>query len=144
MPTKQRTAEFLTEPWSPHPPALAPAREVRVEVTRKHVDQAYWLRFQDPISIALRECLNEDTCADVFWNSDSFAPLYHDDEAMIGIYVEIAPENNDQPSEQHAFHLPLPVRAARAMWRLRNRGAEEFRDFTVRLTLPECALPHAV
>ena len=68
------TAIFEASPWSPGERIEAPARTIRVQITREHVEEARWRRFQDPISIALRDHLKENACAHVFWNSDSFAP----------------------------------------------------------------------
>lgn len=140
MTAKVREVAFLTEPWSPRPPALFPARTVNVAVTKEHVEQGYWRRFRDPVSLAIREILAENACADLFWNSDSFAPRYHDDDAMIGIFVEVPPDEPSGRCVEYAMHLPLPVRATRAMWRLRCQGIDTFRDFTMRLQLPVMAL----
>ena len=49
-----------------------PARRVRTVITREHVDRAHWSRFQDPVSLALRELLNEDTCVYTFWQRVPF------------------------------------------------------------------------
>ena len=140
MTAKAREVAFLTEPWSPHPPVMIPARTVNVTVTRQHVEQGYWSRFRDPVSLAIREILAENACVDLYWNSDSFAPRHHDDDAMIGIFVEVPPDEPGGRCVEHAMHLPLPVRATKAMWRLRCLGIDTFRDFNMRLWLPAMAL----
>ena len=129
---------FETSPWSGNAIAT-PARHIRVRVTREHVDEAFWRRFKDPVSIALKEHLHENALPDVFWNSDSFAPRYAGDEARVGIYTEGRDAQTGRIWEAE-YHLPLPRRAAQAMWKLRNQGIEAFRPFTTILAIPASAL----
>ena len=136
---KSATTAFEASPWAPGERIDAPARTLRVQVTREHVEEARWRRFQDPISIALKEHLQENACAQVFWNSDSFAPLYPRDDARVGIYIESKDPQTGRTAEQE-YHLPLPQRAARAMWKIRSQGAQAFRPFTTILTIPAPAL----
>lgn len=133
------SATFEPSPWSPGERITAPARNVRIQVTREHLEKALWRRFHDPVSIALKEHLQENACAQVFWNSDSFAPQYPGDEARVGIYVESRDPRTGRSTEQE-YHLPLPQRAAQAMWRLRSQGPQAFRPFTTNLTIPVQAL----
>ena len=133
------TAMFEASPWSPAERIEAPARTIRVQITRQHVEEARWRRFQDPISIALRDHLQENACAQVFWNSDSFAPKDSGDDARIGIYIENRDPENGRTTEEQ-YHLPLPRRATQAMWKLRNQGDATFTPFKTILTLPAKAL----
>ena len=133
------TAIFETSPWSPGERIEVPARTIRVQVTHEHVERALWRRFQDPVSIALREHLQENACAQVFWNSDSFAPQDSRDDARIGIYIEKTNPENGQTTEDQ-YHLPLPRRATQAMWKIRSQGHSTFKPFTTILTLPAHAL----
>ena len=134
------TALFETRPWSPGTHVRAPARSIIVEVTREHVNQAYWARFRDPISIALRDHLHPDASSDVFWNSDSFGPRYHDDDARISIYVEQTDPDTGRTTDAR-YHLPLPTRATRAMWKLRKQGVDTFQTLRMRVRIPTAALP---
>ncbi len=136
------TAMFETSPWSPGERIAAPARTIKVEITQDHLEEARWRQFQDPVSIALREHLQENACAQVFWNSDSFAPQDSRDEARIGIYIENKDPENGQSTEDQ-YHLPLPRRATRAMWKIRSQGASAFKPFTTHVTLPAQALADA-
>ena len=143
------TAMFETSPWSPRETIEVPARTIRVQVTQEHVGQALWTRFQNPVSIALRDHLQENACAQVFWNSDSFGPQDSGDDARIGIYIENTHPENGRPGSKYPlhgqttedqYHLPLPRRATQAMWKIRSQGDSTFKPFTTILTLPAHAL----
>ena len=56
-----------------------------------------------------------------------------------GVYIETSDPETGVTTEKK-YHLPLPVRATRAMWRLRTQGIETFKDFNMRLMLPAEAL----
>ena len=133
------TTMFETSPWSPGEKVGAPARTVSVEITRDHVQEARWSRFQNPVSIALRGHLQENACAQVFWNSDSFAPGGPGDEARIGIYVADTDPESGRTKEAE-YHLPLPRRTARAMWKIRSQGISSFQPMSMRVTLPVQAM----
>ena len=135
-----RTATFESTPWSSDLTPKVPVSRILLEINAEHVSAAIWKRYQDPISLALRTHLCSHACATVFWNSDSFAPRYPDDEARIGIHLEVHdPETGRFDRELH-YWLPLPRRAARAMWKLRCQGAQYFTPFRTILHLPKNAL----
>ena len=128
-----RLRSFEPEPWTRDRTDEVPITRVRVPLTVDHIEQATWSLYHNPVSVALAPHLNEHTIASMFWNSDSFAPRYHDDDARLGIHIE----HEDQES---SYWLPLPVRATRAMWRLRSRGLPAFQPLTISLDLPTAAL----
>lgn len=133
----KQSAIFEKSPWSTKHDHPVPAKTVTVQVTKEHVGQAYWRQYCDPISVAMTEILKEDACVQVFWNSDSFAPRYHDD-ARIGIYMESQDEEGNYSDTR--YWLPLPTRAARSTWKLRSKGIEEWEPLTFKFKLPAAAL----
>ena len=137
---ENKTALFETSPWRGWEKIQAPAKTILVEITQEHVSRGIWRRFQDPVSLALQEHLKENASAQVFWNSDSFSPRYYGDDARIGIYVENHDPESGETTENE-YHLPLPRRAEREMWKLRSRNIETFQTLRMRVTLPAEALP---
>ena len=133
LPT-EKTATFEKEAWTPWDVHEVPAKQITVTITKEIVDEARWSRFQDPVSLAIRPLLNEQSCVQTFWNSDSWSPQGAHDDAKIGIHVE------DRGQGELSHWLTLPRRATSAMWKLRSRGIEEFEPVTMKLTLPASAL----
>ena len=131
---KDKTPIFESDAWMPRDAHEAPARQVTVTITEEIVDQARWSRFYDPVSLAIEPLLNEHSCVETFWNSDSWAPRGAYDDARIGIHVEI--DGHDPLSHW----LPLSRKATQAMWKLRSKGLEHFTPVAMRLTLPVSAL----
>lgn len=127
-------AKFKESPWSTSPPIEIPSKYLIVDVTADHVAQSIWTRFMDPVSIALKEKLNDCACADTFWNSDSFSPSHTNDDAYIGIHVEAS-------DKEYSYYVPLPTRATKAMWKLRTQGCHTFKSFKIRIPVPLIALP---
>ena len=139
--TSTRLVTYETSPWSGSDSDTVPSRRITVHVSTEDVQQAFWARFQDPVSIALRRHLGDHACADVFWNSDSFGPRYPDDEARITINHESYDPATGTFLNESQHCVPLPIRATRAMWRLRSKGIEHFHPFSMRIDVPEAALP---
>ncbi len=129
---------FEKSPWN-HRTTRSPGQRLLVHVSREHIQQARWSRFLDPISLALRQHLSHHACADLFWNSDGFGPRHPGDEARTGIHHEIHDQATGDFIEELHYHLPLPHRAARTMWRLRQQGIETFRPFNMSIHLPQAA-----
>lgn len=139
--TRPRTVCFEATPWDPAGPTLQlPASRITITITLEDVEASTWARFQDPVSTALHRTVSCDTAVMTFWNSDSFAPRYHDDDARITFSAE---KRNPATREItcHQASVPLPARAARAMWRLRRDGAGAFRPVTMSINVPAFALP---
>ena len=138
-PAEEKTASFERDAWRSWDRHEAPARTVTVTVTAEHVSQAYWARFRDPVSLAIRPLLNERSTVQMYWNSDSWAPMGAYDDARIGIHIE--PERPEEGDEEEGAHwLPLPRRATAAMWKLRSKGSAQYTPVTIKLTLPAAAL----
>ena len=138
MNPKEREQSFETEPWSRTRHA-APARNLTVTVTRDHVERAYWTKFMDPVSLAMKEALNEHACAETFWNSDGFQPRYPGDAARLGIHLEsLEPETGRM--QEKSYWIPLPRRAASAMRKLSREGIVSFQEFRMRIWAPAQAL----
>ena len=129
-----RTRRFEPDAWSRALTHAVSVSRVRVTLTRQDIEEATWNLYRNPVSIALKKLLNDRSCATMFWNSDSPAPQHPGDDARIGIHVETS-------TGESSFWLPLPVRATRAMWRLRQGGIAAFQPFTMALDLPLAALP---
>ena len=138
--TRTRTATFESSPWSSDLTPEVPVSRIRLEINAEHVSAATWSRYEDPVSLALRTHLSPHACACVFWNSDGFAPRYSDDEARIGIHLEVQDPETGQFDRELHYWLPLPQRAAQAMWKLRYQGAQYFTPFRTTLHLPKNAL----
>ena len=128
-----RLRSFEPDAWSTSRTDPVPSTRIKVPLTLEHIERATWSLHRNPVSLALRPLLNEESCATMYWNSDSPSPLYHDDDARIGIHVET------RDGEQ-SYWLPLPVRATRALWRLRSCGIEAFQPLIMSLDVPQCAL----
>ena len=128
-----RLRSFEPDAWSTSRTEPVPCSRIKVPLTLEHIEKATWSLHHNPVSVALRTLLNENSCATMFWNSDSPSPLYHDDDARIGIHVET-------PAGEVSYWLPLPVRATRALWRLRSRGIDAFQSLVMSLDVPQCAL----
>ena len=138
---KTRNRTFEESPWSGDT-LEAECRNVTLKVTNEHLDQGRWSRFLDPVSLAVSETLGEHACAELFWNSDSFRPNGSDDEARLGIHVEI--RNPDTGAwREDSFWQPLPRRAEAVMKRLGQQGISGFQPFSMRIPVPVCALPQA-
>ena len=138
--TKTRTVPFEASPWRASSARAVPAKRVTVEISREDIKEATWSRFNNPVSIALQEHLAQNTCADLFWNSDGFTPRYPDDDARIGIHQEVLhPQTGRLEREEH-YHLPLPRRATRAMWLLRKDGIDTFSTIRMAVDLPTACL----
>ena len=129
-----RTRAFEPTPWSPSRTEAVPVTRARVPLTPKDIEEATWSLYRNPVSIAIKRLLNDRSCAAMFWNSDAPAPQHASDDARVGIHVETA-------TGESSFWLPLPVRATRAMWRLRQGGIAAFMPLTMALDLPVMALP---
>lgn len=135
-----RMITYEDSPWDPAGFHQAPARRVTVHVAQTDAEGAAWTRFDDPISRAIQRHLSEHACADVFWNSDSFGPRHPTDDARITIHQDCYDPDNGLLVNEFSHSLPLPTRAARAMWRLRTLGIAQFRPFNMRIDLPLEAL----
>ncbi len=127
-------AKFEESPWSVLPPIEIHAKYLSVDVTTEHIAQSKWTRFMDPVSIALKEKLNDYSCVDIFWNSDSFSPSHANDDAYIGIHTETS-------DKEHSYYVRLPTRSTKAMWKLRTQGERTFKSFKIRIPIPLIALP---
>ena len=136
-PDREKTATFEHDPWRTWETHEEPAKTVTVTITAEHVDEAVWGRFRDPVSLAIRPLLNDRSTVQMYWNSDSWAPMGAYDDARIGIHVEPATPGTQ---EEEAHWFPLPRRATAAMWKLRQTGAEHFSPVTMRIKLPTAAL----
>lgn len=128
-----RTRAFEPAPWSQSRTEAVPVTRVRVTITSRDIEKATWSLYWNPVSIALKRLLNDRSYAAMFWNSDAPAPQHAGDDARIGIHVETT-------NGERSFWLPLPVRATRAMWNLRQRGIAAFTPVTMALDLPVMAL----
>ena len=133
--SKDKPATFERSAWRSWDTHEAPARQVTITLTEETVDQSYWSNYRDPVSMAIKPLLNDNSCVQTFWNSDSWAPMGSYDDARIGVHVETSGDR-----EETSYWLPLPTRAALAMWKLRSQGLEGFKPVTMRLKLPVAAL----
>ena len=136
---KPSARTFEESPWSGDT-VEADCRNVTLKVTNEHLDQGRWSRFVDPVSLAVSEALGENACAELFWNSDSFRPNGSDDEARLGIHVEIHDPDTGSWRED-SFWQPLPRRAEAVMKRLGQQGISGFQPFSMRIPVPVSALP---
>lgn len=136
---KTHTTTYETSPWS-RDTHDAEARKLTLQVTQDHVDRARWIRFNDPVCQAVNDALGENACTELIWNSDGFHPRCHDDDARIGIHVEITDPATGRTTE-YSYWQPLPRRAERALKKLYNRDARGFQPFTMRIAVPAAALP---
>ena len=127
------TVDFAIKPWGPLHENKILSKYITVAITNEHIDKSVWRRFMDPVSIALNEYLNDYSCADVFWNSDGFAPYDAQDDAYIGFHIE-------NPTNEYSYYTPLPLRATKAMWKLRKNGQNNFDQFKMRVPIPLLAL----
>lgn len=136
-----RTASFEKDPWTSKLRLDVPVKRMLIPVTVDHVNKARWIRFWDPVSVAIQDYLCEHACAEVFWNSDGFRPRYASDDARIGIHYErrrIEPDKLVYESKN--YWIPLPRRATTAMWKLVNGTIDDFEKFTMALDLPTLVL----
>ena len=139
--TTDRLISFEDSPWSPGQRHTAPARRITVRVTEEDVATARWARFADPISTALRpppeprqlrpRCSGTATPSGP--PTTTTPPAY--------------PSSKRTPTPMNGVHtgdtehcLPLPTRAAAAMWRLRSRGIAQFQPFKMRIHVPTAVL----
>ena len=135
------TRVFESSPWSSREiTPEVPVRRILAHVSREHVEEATWSLYRNPISIALTPHLAERACASMFWNSDSYSPRYPEDDARVGVHLEIYDPETGHFVEEHSYWLPLPRRATRAMWKLCCEGIYTFQPFNVALTLPTATL----
>ena len=127
------TVRFETSPWGQYYENETLCKYITIEITDEHVNKSMWRRFEDPISVALNEHVNNNTCVDVFWNSDGFAPYDTNDEARIGFHIE-------HTDGEYSYYTPLSSRAAKAMYKLRKEGRGTFKPFKTRIAVPITAL----
>ena len=128
-------------PQEPEPRAV-PVKRLTLNVTADHAEQAYWARFRDPVSLALRELLNDHTAVCVLWQSDGWRPRYSDDTADIHLDMELHDDNGNFAGELH-YELPLPRRATTAMKRLAGLSRGRFEPTTSNIHIPTAMLAPA-
>ena len=138
-PRRPPTAEFERSAWQAWDTVHTPARQVDITITKEHVDRALWGRFHDPVSLAVEPVLQKNACVQVFWNSDSYRPLHAQDDARLGVSVEIQ-DDTGHTTREESYWVPLPRRATRAMLALARRGPDNFTPVTMRVKLPTIAL----
>ena len=119
--------------------AQVEVKRVSTIVTVDHVENGRWARFRDPVSLAIRELLNENSCCDVFWQSDGWRPRYSDDEADIGIYTEIYDENGKFIKEM-CYKVRLPRRAEKQMRRVAGVSSGIFEPVPIAVDIPVMSL----
>ena len=133
---KAKPFTFETESWGPETIEL-PALSITLDLLEPEPEGNPLRRFHDPLSRALREICNENTCAEVFWNSDSFVPRYPSDDARFGIFIEIYEDGKFQKEMQ--CWQPLPRSADQAMKRIANH--QPWQPTRTRIKIPLLALP---
>lgn len=133
------TKTYEDSPWSSSS-VVSEARNLTIQVTRRHAEESRWTRFRDAVSLAVKEKLGENACANVFWNSDGFLPRPAGDDARLGFYVEVTDPETGATAEEE-YWLPLPRRAERGLKRLATQGTAGFQPFSFRVAIPTDALP---
>ena len=133
--TRQRTATANLER---HPRSSeqieVPVKRIRIVITRQHVEDARWAMFLDPVSMAIGQH-TRDCAPSVHWQSDSWRPRYHDDEADVHIYQEVMDAHGQVVGELH-HQTKLPRRAERAMKKLSADGIDSWKDTAMSIDIP--------
>lgn len=121
----------------------ATTRKITLHITEEHARQGDRTRFNDPVSIALKERLASNVIPFVYWNwCDEVpeVPMDANEPAMLFLFIDDPDAAGPDPDQKWCRRIPLPRAASQLLWRWHRHGIDKFRPLEIRLTLPQDVL----